>query len=279
MAIKIMADTMCDVPKSFAERYDIKILPLTVHFSEESFRDGIDITMEEFYKKLKVAERLPTTSQISPMDFYTAFSEELSKNNEVIVITGSSEMSGTYNSAVIAKKQIESDKISIIDSQGITLGAGMLVIKAARLLEQGMTMKNIVDNIESSKHNMLHYFMVDTLKYLQKGGRISLSAAVLGSILNIKPILTVVNGKLELLEKARGLKKSVTTVLNMIETKGLSLDNKVVAINHTGAPEQAEMLKEIIISQYKVKEIILGEVGAVVATHAGPGAIALYFEK
>jgi DegV family protein with EDD domain len=279
MSLKIITDTMCDVPKYLIEQYNIRVLPLTVHFGDESYKDGIDITMEQFYKKLETTNQLPTTSQISPMEFYNIFSEELAKDNEVIMITGSSQISGTYNSAVIAMNQLESDKIRVIDSQGITLGGGMVVIKAARLLEQGLMMNDIVDNLEETKHNMQHYFMVDTLKYLHKGGRISLSAAVLGSILNIKPILTAVNGKLEFLDKARGIKKAITTVLDMIEDSGLSLDDKVIAINHTDAPDQAAMLEEILRSKYKVKEVILGEVGAVVATHAGPGAVALYFEK
>lgn len=278
MSVKIITDTMCDVPELYVKKYNIKVMPLTVHFGEESYKDGIDITLEEFFGKLEVCEKLPTTSQIPPMEFVEVFKEELDKGNEIVCINGSSAMSGTYNSAVLAKNQLESDKIYIIDSEGVTLGAGMLPIKAARLAEQGMDAKAIDSEIRKSVKSMKYFYIVDTLKYLHKGGRISLSANILGSILNIKPIITIKDGKLDLIEKARGIKKAINIVFDIIKDNGWSLDGKVVGINHTIAPENFKLLEEYLVNEYKVKEIIRGEVGSVVATHAGPGAVAIYFE-
>lgn len=278
MAVKIITDTMCDVPCALAEQYGIRVMPLTVHFGGQSYKDGIEITKDEFYSKLETSSELPTTSQVPPIEFLETFKEELQNGNDILCINGSSQLSGTYNSAVLAKNQLESDKIHIIDSEGVTLGAGLLSIKAARLAEQGMNASEIEAEIRASVKRMKYFFIVDTLKYLHKGGRISLSASVLGSILNIKPIITMKNGKLEMLDKARGIKKALSATFQIIKDNNWSLEDKIVGINHTIAQENFELLEEYLHKEYKVKEVIRGEVGSVVATHAGPGAVAIYFE-
>lgn len=278
MGIRIITDSMCDVPKDFVEKYGIRVMPLTVYFGDQSFKDGIDLTLEEFLAKLEVAEELPTTSQVPPGEFIEAFREELANGNKVISLHGSSRLSGTYNSAMIAKEQLGSTDIHVIDTMGITMGAGMLVIKAARLAEAGMEAEELVREIEAAKERMKHIIIVDTLKYLHKGGRLSLSATVVGSILNIKPILTMQDGKLELFEKARGIKKAISIAMDTIRDNGWTLDDKVVGINHIVDLEHMNLLEEELKKEYNIKEIIRGEVGSVVATHGGPGAIALYFE-
>jgi len=278
MAITILTDTMCDVPREFVEKYNIKVLPLLVNFGEESFRDGIDITVDEFFKRLETSQELPTTSQINPPQFESIFKEEIGKNNTIIGILGSSKLSGTYNSAIIAKNTIADDNIHIIDSEAVTLGAGLLVIKAARLAQEGRKAEEIVEEIEEAKKRLKQFFIVGNLKYLYKGGRISLSASVIGSILNIKPIITTADGKLEMLEKTRGVKKAISMMMDMIKDNGWSLDDKVIGINHTICPEYADYVEELINMEYKPREIIRGEVGSVVGTHAGPGCVALHFE-
>lgn len=278
MAIRIITDSICDVPEYYVKKYNIRIMPLIVHFGEESYKDGVDLTLGEFLKKLEKSDILPTTSQVPPLEFYEAFKEETDAGNEIIAILGSSELSGTYNSAVMAKKQLNKEGIYVIDSRGVTLGAGMLVIKAARLADQGLSAEEITRSIEDAKLRMKYLLILDTLKYLQKGGRLSLPASVLGSILNIKPILTVTDGKLELFEKSRGIKKAIASVMNTIKEKGWTLDDKIIGINHIADEEHMKMLEEEILKEYKVKEIIRGEVGSVIATHGGPGAVALYFE-
>jgi uncharacterized protein YqfB (UPF0267 family) len=177
MGIKIVTDSICDVPKNYADRYGIRVMPLTVHFGNISYVDGIDLTLEEFLEKLEKAEALPTTSQVTPGDFFEAYKEEIAAGNKVISIHASSHLSGTYNSAVIAKEQMAGADIHVIDTMGISLGAGLLAIKAVRLAEEGMEAEDIVKQIEVSKQKMKYILVLDTLKYLQKGGRISLSAA------------------------------------------------------------------------------------------------------
>lgn len=278
MGIKIITDSICDVPKEYVEKYNIRVMPLTVNFGDKSFKDGIDLTLEEFLEKLEKSDMLPTTSQVTPVDFLEVFREETAQGNKVIAIHGSSQLSGTYNSAVIAAEQIGREDIYVVDSMGITLGAGMLVIKAARLAEEGLEPEEIVKEIEASKQRLKSILIVDTLKYLHKGGRLSLSAAIVGSILNVKPILTVKNGKLELFDKARGIKKAIAAVMDIIKDNGWNLDGKVVGINHIADLKHRKMLEEELKREYNIKEIIRGEVGSVVATHGGPGAVAFYFE-
>lgn len=278
MGIRIITDSICDVPREYADRYGIRLMPLTVNFEDTSYIDGVDLTLEEFLKKLDTSEVLPTTSQVPPVDFLEAYKKEISLGNKVISIHASSQLSGTYSSAVIAKNQMPGADIHVIDTMGISLGAGLLGIKAARLAEEGMEAEEIVKQIEVSKQKMKYLLILDTLKYLQKGGRISHSASMLGSILNVKPILTVVNGKLEMLEKSRGMKKAISTVINKIKDNGWSLDGKVVGINHIVNLESREMLEEQLKKEFKIKEFIKGEAGSVIATHAGPGAIAVHFE-
>ena len=278
MGIRIITDSICDVPKDYVERYNIRVIPLTVNFGDESYKDGIDLTLHEFLTKLEKAETLPTTSQVPPADFLEVYKEEIASGNSVISIHASSQLSGTYNSAVIAKEQMAEEHIHVIDTTAITLGAGMLVIKAARLAEEGMAQEEIVKEIDAGKQKLEHMIIVDTLKYLHKGGRLSLSASVLGSILNIKPILTVVEGKLELFGKARGIKKAIMAVLDTIKENDWTLDDKVVGINHIADLPHMKLLEEELKKRYNIKEIIRGEVGSVIATHGGPGAVALYFE-
>lgn len=278
MGIKIITDSICDVPKEYVEKYSIKVMPLTVHFGDESYKDGIDLTLEEFLAKLEKSEVLPTTSQVPPGDFIEAFKEELALGNKVIAIHGSSQLSGTYNSAVMAMEQIGGEDIHVIDSMGITMGAGILVIKAARLAEEGLEPEEIVKVLEASKQRLKSLFILDTLKYLHKGGRLSLTASIVGSILNVKPILTVNNGKMELYGKARGMKKAIAEVMDTVKENGWTLDGKVIGINHIADLEHMKILEEELRREYNIKEIIRGEVGSVVATHGGPGAVAFYFE-
>lgn len=278
MGIKIITDSICDVPKEYVERYGIRVMPLTVHFGDQSYKDGIDLTLEQFLSRLEKAEELPTTSQVPPAEFIEAYREEIALGNKIISIHGSSQLSGTYNSAVLAKEQLGGADIHVVDTMGITMGAGMLVIKAARLAEEGMEPEAVALEIEAARERLKHLIIVDTLKYLHKGGRLSLSAAVVGSILNIKPILTVKDGKLELFARARGIKKAISAVMDTIKENGWTLDGKVIGINHIADLEHMHMLEEELKREYAIKEIVRGEVGSVVATHGGPGAVALYFE-
>ena len=279
MSTYIIADTMCDVPREYIDKYNIKIMPLTVHFGEESYLDGIDITPEQFFNKLEKSVELPKTSQVTPVEFSKVFKEELNKGNKILAILGSSHLSGTHDSAILAKEELGSKDIFIIDSEAISLGAGMLVIKAAELAKEGKPAEEIYQIIEESKKKMRHLIVIGNLKYIYKGGRISFTSSVLGSVLNIKPILTVREGKLEMIDKTRGMKKAIAILLDTLKKNGLSLDNKIIGINHSICPEYADYIEQQIKLEYSVSEIIRGEVGSVIGTHAGPNCVAFYFEE
>lgn len=277
MGIKIVTDSVADVPKEIVDQLDIKVLPLTVNFEDGSFKDGIDITKQEFYKKLSSSKKLPTTSQISPANFIEAFNP-LSKNgDDIIAILMSSKLSGTYNSAIAAKEYLPDKNITVIDSKLVTFPQGLLVIEAARMASKGHTKTEIVDRVLYMRENMKCKFIVDDIEYLRKGGRLTPSQALIGKLLNIKPILTMNNGNLIYHDKVRGKKKAIKWVINWIKKNNYNLNEKTVGLFHSDNYEFLIDLRKELINNNAIREIIEAETGAVVGTHAGPGCIAIAF--
>lgn len=279
MKIKIITDSMGDIPKKMAEENNIRVVPLTVSFGEKSYIDGVTINSDHFFEMLAVSTVLPMTSQVPPSVFEKIFEEELKSYDKIIVINGSSKMSGTFNSARIAASAFDEERIAVLDSMLITFAQGFLVVKAARMVKKGHSFEEVVEMVEHSRHRIRCLFAVDTLKYLLKGGRLSALQAVAGSILNIKPILTIIDGELRTIEKARGMKKALAYMEAFPESKGVKLEGSVIGINHSTSKSIADTLEKAMKSRYKVKEILRSEVGSVVGTHSGPGCVALYFEE
>lgn len=279
MKVKIITDSMGDVSKKLAEEYDIRVVPLTVSFGEKSYLDGVTINSERFFEMLEVSTELPKTSQVPPSEFQRVFAEELKYHDKLIVINGSSKMSGTFNSARIAAAEFEEGRIAVLDSMLITFAQGFLVVKAARMAKKGHDFEEIVRMVEFSRQRIRCLFAVDTLKYLLKGGRLSALQAVAGSILNIKPILTIIDGELRSIDKARGMKKALAYLEDFPESRGVKLDGAIIGINHSTSKDAAETLEKAMKARYKIKEVWKSGMGSVVGTHAGPGCVALYFEE
>lgn len=279
MAIRILADSVSDIPLSYREKYQIEILPLMVNFETESFKDGVDLQPDEFFVKLKQANKLPTTSQVNPGTFIETFERIVKEGDEAVVILMSSEMSGTYNAAVSAVDYLGTDRISIVDSRAISFGYGMLVIEAARMVEKGIPRLEIANEIAVQATQMVNLFVVDTLEYLQKGGRLSAGEAFIGNLLSIKPILTIEDGKLKSLDKVRGRKKAVKWVLDYLEKQKVDLSEKTVGFFHADDSEHLEEFMQEILLKSVPKEIIKSTVGTVVGTHSGPGCVAISFRK
>lgn len=279
MAIRIIADSVSDLPISYREQYQIEILPLMVNFENESFQDGVDLDAETFFLKLKQASKLPTTSQVNPGRFIESFEKIIAQGNEAVVILMSSEMSGTYNAAVSAVEYLGTDKISIIDSRAISFGYGLLVIEAARMAEQGSSREQIVEAITKQTGEMVNLFIVDTLEYLQKGGRLSAGEAFIGNLLSIKPILTIEEGKLKSLDKVRGRKKAFKWILDYLEKNQVDFSDKTVGIFHADDEAHMEEFVLEIIERFPPKELIRSNVGTVVGTHSGPGCVAISYKK
>lgn len=277
MAIRIVIDSTSDVTQEIIEKYNLVMVPLTVNFENKSYLDKIELNSEVFFEKLAAAEKLPTTSQVSPGTFVEVFSEILIKGDEVLGIFLASEFSGTYESARMAKDMIGSDKIHIIDSRSVCLGTFSLILEAIELVSQNKNVNEIVETLEGLKSKIVAVAGLDTLKYLEKGGRLSKGQAVVGSILNIKPIIGIKDGKISVIDKIRGKNKTIKWLDNWIEENQFDLTNKTVLLFHAGSYDQLKALREAIEEKYKIKNIIEAEVGPVIGTHAGPGVLAIGF--
>ncbi len=274
MTIKIIVDSTSDIPADLIEKHGIEVVPLTVNFEDKCYLDKIEITSQEFFNKLAESEKLPTTSQASPGAFVEVFEKALEEGHEILGIFISTKFSGTCESARMAKDMVGSDRIHIIDSQTACLGACLLILEAVKLVNKGLDIKEIVKKIEEIKPKVSIYAGVDTLKFLEKGGRLSKGAATVGTLLNIKPILRVKNSSIESIDKVRGKNKVLKWLEDFIDSN-VNIENRTVAIYHSVNEELAISLKNTLEEKYNEKEIFIGEIGSVIGTHVGPNAIAI----
>lgn len=277
MSIRIVIDSTSDVTEDIINRYNLKMVPLTVNFENESYLDKVELSSSEFFEKLIKAEKLPTTSQVNPGSFVEAFSEILLDGDQVLGIFLASELSGTYDSARIAKDMIGSDNIRIIDSKNVCLGTFALILEAIELVNQNKTIDEIVDELEKVKDKIVAVAGLDTLKYLEKGGRLSKGQAMVGSLLNIKPVLEIKDGKLSVIDKVRGKNKTIKWFDEWIEKNNYDLSDKTVLLFYAQNYDQLKALRETIEEKHKIKNIIEQEIGAVIGTHAGPGVLGIGF--
>ena len=274
MSIRIVIDSTSDIPKEFIEKHNIIMLPLTVNFGEDSYLDKVELNSDEFFDKLTRSDNLPTTSQVTPEKFIEAFNKILQEGDQVLGIFLGSDLSGTYESAYIAKETIGDDRIHLIDSRSVCLGTFSLIIEAVQLVEQGKDINEIVEILEGLKDKVEVFVVLDTLKYILKGGRLSKTQAIAGTILNIKPILKVEDSKIEVVDKVRGRSRAIKWIDSWIEKNNIDLSDKHVFLYHARNEKAVNALKDIVENKYKAKNIIVSEVGAVIGTHTGPGALA-----
>ena len=278
MKTRIIVDSTADLMPRFKER--VHTVPLTVHFGDEEYIDGVTIDHKTFYEKLIESDVLPTTSQATPDAFMREFDKAKEAGESAVVITLSSSFSGTYQSAVIAAAEYEN--IFVVDSSSAAMGSGILVELAFRLLDEGMSAREIARTLEEEKRKIVVVALVDTLEYLKKGGRVSKSVAFAGSLLNIKPVLSVVNGEINMLGKARGSKMGNNLLVQEIDKAGGIDFTKPVLLGYSGISD-ALLLKYIEDSRYiwegNLEELRYTSVGSVIGTHAGPGAVVVAFFK
>ena len=279
MALKLVVDSTADLSQEIIEKYDIKVIPLNVHFGEEVFKDGIDLNTESFFEKLKGATVMPRTSQPSPGDFHKVYSSLLAEGHSIISIHISANLSGTYQSATIAKNMLPDGDITIIDSKSASLGLGLIAHQCAKLIDQGQGAKEITEIINNIIEDQLICFGVDTLEFLRKNGRIGKASALIGTLLNVKPILTLNSeGIVAPLGKVRGRNKVIPYLVEKAKEK--FGDNEVnVAIAHALSVDQRDVLLASAKEQLNISEIIEGNIGSVIGTNAGPGVIALVVHK
>lgn len=278
--IEIITDSTSDITPAEAKELGVRVLPLTVQFAEETFRDGVDISNGDFYARLRTARILPTTSQINPDVFVKEFEQALERGSQVVGIFVSSELSGTVQSALIAKEMLDSQDIFVIDSRQVALSLKLLVIEAVRLSKQGCAAEELARKVTEMRGKVRLYAVVDTLKYLKMGGRISSATAMVGGVLGVTPIVTVHEGKVEAVGKTRGRKAGVQWILRRVQEEEPDF-SRGLALGHTDCMEALNTMKDEFSDMItSFAEVSDGDIGAVVGTHVGPGAAGIaYFIK
>lgn len=277
MSVKIIIDSTADMIPAVKKKCGI--VPLTIRFGEEDFTDGVTITHHEFYEKLVSSDILPTTSQPTPAAFAQAYEAAIQAGDQVVVITISAKLSGTYQSATIAAMDYPGD-IYVVDSQTAALGTGILAKLALQLAESGMGAAEIAQRLTEERENIHLVAIVDTLEYLKKGGRISKTVAFAGELLSIKPIISVPAGEIVILGKARGNKQANSMMTNQIQAAGGVDFSKPFLLGYAGVSE-APLQKYIADSESlwaeHSGELPITIIGSVIGTHVGPGAVAAAF--
>lgn len=272
--IKIVCDSISDIPQSILDKYNVDLVPLTVIFNNREYLAGQDLTNQEFYKMLRESDTIPKTSQATYIQFKSLF-EKYDKDTEVIYIAGSSVASGTYQSAMLAKND-GYDNIYIFDSQNLSIGSGLFVIKACEMVAKGYSVSEILSTLESYKNNIEVAFSVDNLEYLKMGGRISSTKATLGNLLSIKPILEVKDGLVCQKSQVRGKKQIYSALVKIIIDKfGKDLNDRTIIIGCGDNDKDLEIIKETLQSQTIVKNIYFVNIGCVICSHSGPGVMGI----
>ena len=277
----ITADSTVDLPKEYLAEKNIPIMALTYILDGVTYEDGNGLTGEEFYNKIREGA-MPTTSQVNPEQARAALEPFVKEGKDIIHIAFTSGLSGSYNSVRIAAEELAEEyperKIVVIDSLCAAMGEGMLLYKAIELKEQGKSFDEIVEWVENNKLHVCHDVTVDDLFHLHRGGRVSKTSAIVGSMIKIKPIIHVNDeGKLIVIGKERGRKKSLMTLVDRMEEKMKGYDNDVFMIVHGDAPEDAEFVKNEMIKRFGVTNIMINCLGSVIGSHTGPGVIAIFY--
>jgi DegV family protein with EDD domain len=276
--VKIISDSASDISPQIVKDLNITIVPLKVNFGERVYKDFYDLSSDEFFMMMKKTDVMPKTSMVSPSEWKEVFKKESEQYDCVICFTLSSNASGTYQSALLAKEELGSGNVEIIDSNSLSYGYGIAVVEAAKMALNGEEKSEIIKAFTNFMKNIDVYFIVDSLENLRKGGRINLSQAILGTLLDIKPLLTIENGLVVPVAKIRGKKNIVNKMIKIFKERGYA-ENCKIAIAHGLMPKLKDEMKEKIIEVFKPREISETKVGSVIGTHAGPGVIGVIFVK
>lgn len=281
MAIRILTDSAVDLPQSVVDELGITVMPLIVTIDNEQYEDGVTITPKAMLDGMR-GGNVYKTSQLSMEVLQKTFRSIAEANDEAIYIAFSSELSGTYASSRIMHDMVQDDfpsfTCNIIDTKCASLGFGLVVRQAALWAREGLPREEIVTRTQSLARQMEHVFTVDDLQYLYRGGRVSKSSAIIGGLLNIKPVLHVEDGKLIPVDKVRGRKKSIQRLVELMEERA-NLDDKqqVIGIAHGDDAEAMEQLKSMITERFGMTNFLISSIGCAVGAHSGPGTLALFF--
>ncbi len=273
MAVKIVTDTLTDITDDLAKEWGLTVVPLYVRFGKQIFRDRVDITSEEFYRRLVNESTLPSTTQPTPNDFAEVYQKLAKETDEILVIVVSSKLSGTYQSATQAKDYLKAKcRVEIVDSMTVAMAEGLIVLSAAKAVREGADLNKVAEMARKavSRSHLIAYF--DTLKYLAKGGRIGKAQGLLGSVLSVKPILTVKDGEMAPLTRVRSLTAGLDYLYNAVA--GYS-NIEGLAVEHATTPRDADALVERLGAVFPKERIYRSVISPVIGTYAGPNALAL----
>ena len=270
-----MTDSSCDLPEELLKRYNIRVVPLVVTIDEDTFRESIDLTPQEFFEKMEHSEKLPKTSQPSPAAFVQVFRES-SKFGQVICITISSKISGTYQAACLGR-ELSGLEVTVFDSLAGSLGHGMQVIKACEMAKAGCTLAEVVESLDKYRKEMKVLILLNTLDNIVKGGRLSKLNGTVAKILDIKILLHSVEGEIVLQEKVRGKKKFLDRILHIIYELCPDMTGRDVGITHFNNFADVEIIKQALKEKCHPRHILINYMGSTMATYAGDGGIIVCF--
>lgn len=272
--IKIITDSTCDLNKEVIDKYNIEVLPLLVNIENKTYMDGVDISLQEYLQKMKNSKEFPTTTQVNPHRFYECYKKYIDEGYKIVSIHMSSKMSGTYQSSCMAKSMLETEDIITIDSLNVTSGLGLLVLKACKLKEDGYGIFEIEEKVKEAIPHIKSALAFDSLDNLVKGGRLSKTVGAIGGLLGIKLILTVKDGEMAVIDKARGRKKAVKTILKKIDENGIKSGETSILLQASDKGILESLRAQMI---QREMDFIECEVGCVVGTHAGEGACGVFY--
>lgn len=273
MTLRVVTDSTADLPSHIAQELGITVVPLYINFGVDTYRDGLDLDGDEFYRRLVESPTLPTTAAPSPNAFAEAFDSLAAETDEIICVHISAKLSGTYNAALVGKEQM-ADKchIEVIDSCSASMGCGLLAIAAAKAARDGGSLDQVAEMVRRAIAGTYTFVLVDSLEYLQKGGRIGKAQAFLGTILNVKPLLTVRDGEAYPVERVRTRRKALSRLCELVEELR---PIEEMAILHSTDPDGAEMLAQRLGPLFPESQVYRARFGPVVGTYVGPGTLGI----
>ena len=275
--IAVVTDSTSDLPRELAEEHGIRIIPQVLIMGTQTWRDGVDIDPPAFYELLQTSSDFPASSQPSVADFREAFQELAENADGIAAILVSDELSGTINSARMAKESLPDVPIEIVDTRSVSAQLGFIALAAARAAAAGADLQTVVDTARAMIGHSSVYFVVDTLEYLHRGGRIGAASRLFGTALNLKPLLTVKEGIVQPVTKVRSRRKALAALLQLLDEELAGKKRIQMAVLHVAAPDEADQLAEQLAERYQLAEMLRTECGPVVGTHAGPGTLGVAF--
>ena len=277
--VKIIVDSTQDLTKEILEKNDIEVVPLTVNFSDgESYLDGVTIQTAELYEKVKEKKELPKTAAVTVGTLIDVFKKHIDNGDEIVYTGISAQMSRSYENALLAKEELGTDKIYVVDSKNLSTGIGLLILKAIKDRDSGLSAKEIAKNMEKNRELVLSQFAIEQMDYLYKGGRCSSVAKIFGSMLKIKPIILVRDGKMHVGAKPLGkITKALDIMINQIVADKDRLDTDHILVTHSIAPSSRDYIMEKLKPLFPNVDIIETVAGSVIASHCGPGTIGILY--